>query len=381
MGYYFVASQKPTVVSAVAAIPKPNGKIRVIHDGSRPRGTAMNDYATPDKVKFQSLDDACRLANQGYFGAKLDLQAAYRSVPIHPSDYRVTGLKWCFQGDYRPTYLFDARLPFGSSHGPAHFHRLSQAIRRCMQRRGYKDIVAYIDDFLVVVGKSYEDCNRALHCLLQLVRQLGFYVSYGKVVGPTQHITFLGLEINTKDCTLSLGADKLSKLEHQLRQFAARKRTSLRQLQQLAGILNYACKAVRGGQFFLRRVMDAMLPLKQQRHKARLSAEFKKDVHWWLTYLRTFNGTVYFDETSKVHVWVDACNVSAGAFCGGDWQYTVFQCDVPAATGLHINYKEVIAAVSAIEVRAHKCVGKTVVIPTDSTATKGIINKGRTVNA
>jgi hypothetical protein len=250
-----------------------------------------------------------------------------------------------------------------------------------MQRRGYKDIVAYIDDFLVVVGKSYEDCNRALHCLLQLVRQLGFYVSYDKVVGPTQHITFLGLEINTKDCTLSLGADKLSKLEHQLRQFAARKRASLRQLQQLAGILNYACKAVRGGKFFLRRVLDAMLPLKQQRHKARLSAEVKKDLHWWLTYLRTFNGTVYFDETSKVHVWVDACNVSAGAFCGGDWQYTVFQCDVPAATGLHINYKEVIAAVSAIEVWAHKCVGKTVVIHTDSTATKGIINKGRTVNA
>ena len=91
------------------------GKIRVIHDGSRPRGTAMNDYATPDKVQFQSLDDACRLAKQGYLCAKLDLQAAYRSVPIHPSDYRVTGLKWCFQGDYRPTYLFDARLPFGSS--------------------------------------------------------------------------------------------------------------------------------------------------------------------------------------------------------------------------------------------------------------------------
>ena len=61
----------------------------------------------------------------------------------------------------------------------------------------------------------------------------------------------------------------------------------------------------------------------------------------------------------------------------------VFQCDVPAATGLHINYKEVIAAVSAIEMWAHKFVGKTVVIHThtDSTATKGIINKGRTVNA
>lgn len=378
-GYYVLADRKPTVVSAIAAIPKDNGKIRLIHDGSRPVGTGMNDYATPDKVRFQTLEDACRLAKPGFFCAKLDLKSAYRSVAIHPSEYRVTGLKWVFQGESEPRYLFDARLPFGSSCGPSHFHRISQAVRRCMARKGYSDLVAYIDDFLVV-GKTYDECNRALHALIKLVRQLGFHISYDKVVGPTQQLTFLGLQINTQRCTLSLGADKLNKLEDQLRQFSTRRRATKRQLQQLAGSLNYACNAVRGGKFFLRRILDVMAPLQQQHHKARLSTEFKKDLAWWLTYLRVFNGTVYY-AASQIHVWVDACNVSAGAFCAGDWVYTVYQCDAPAVQDLHINYKEVYAAVRALNVWAPRFRGQTVIIHTDSTATKGIINKGRTKNA
>lgn len=48
LGNYVVASNKPTVVSALAAIPKTNGKVRLIHDGSRPVGSAMNDYSIPD---------------------------------------------------------------------------------------------------------------------------------------------------------------------------------------------------------------------------------------------------------------------------------------------------------------------------------------------
>ena len=49
-----MASKKPTIVSAIAAIPKDNG-IRLIHDGSRPRGMAMNDYSVPDSVRFRSV--------------------------------------------------------------------------------------------------------------------------------------------------------------------------------------------------------------------------------------------------------------------------------------------------------------------------------------
>ena len=378
-GNYFVASKKPTIVSAVGAIPKSNGKIRLIHDGSLPENISMNDYATTEKVKFQTISDACGIAKPGYYCAKLDLLAAYRSVAIHPSEYQMTGLKWIFKGNTEPTYLFDSRLPFGARKGPAIFHRISQAIRRCMARRGYKEMAAYIDDFLVV-GRTFEECNKSLQELMKLVRKLGFYISYDKVEGPSQKITFLGLQICTTDCTLSLGEDKLVKLEDQLRQFSMRKRATLRQLQRLAGSLNYATRAVRGGKFFLRRILDVMHPLQKKGHKAQLSAEFKKDVAWWLTYMRVFNGTVYYSDIPNVHVWVDACNVSAGAFCNGDWCYTVFQCDIPAASNLHINYKETVAVVNAVTMWADRFKYRNIIVHTDSTATKGIINKGYTKN-
>ena len=120
-----ITSLKPTIVSAIAAIPKDDNGIRLIHDGSRPRGMAMNDYSVPDSVRFQTLTDACTIAKPGYWCAKVDLQVAYRSVCIHPDDYRVAWLKWVFQSDSKTTYLFDSRLPFGSNKEPAIFHRIS----------------------------------------------------------------------------------------------------------------------------------------------------------------------------------------------------------------------------------------------------------------
>lgn len=248
-----------------------------------------------------------------------------------------------------------------------------------MQRRGYKDIVVYIDDFLIVTP-TYEQCNEALHVLIRLLRKLGFCISWPKVVGLTQRITFLGVVIDTVASTLSLGADKLRKLDQELNAFWARKRATKQQLQRLAGLLNWACSVMRGGKFFLRRILDSISVHKHARHEIRLSYEFKRDLAWWRTYLHSFDGVMYYDEQAKVSVHMDACNTAAGGFWQGQWRYAVFQCDLPAAANLHINYKEVVAVVEAVKCWAPSWCGRTVVIHTDSTVAKCIIDKGRSKN-
>lgn len=381
IGNYIVASKKPLVVSPLAAIKKEDGEsIRLIHDGSRPFGKAMNDYATLHSERFQTVTDACKIARQGYWCAKLDLKAAYRSVPIHKDDYKVSGLKWTFEGEKDPTYLFDSRLPFGATLAPSHFHRISQAIGRCLRRRGFEGVVVYIDDFLIA-ARTFRECNEALHSLIKLVGRLGFQISWGKVVGPTQRITFLGIDIDTRDCTLLLGEEKLRKMERELSEFSSKRRATKRQLQRLAGLLNWACQGVRGGKFFMRRILDAIRPLQQQHHKVRLGAEFHKDVKWWLEFIRTFNGTVYYNCHSVHHMHVDACNTAAGGFYAGDWYYSVFDRDSPKVSKLHINYKEVCAAVLGIERWAPLWENSTVIVHTDSTVTKAILNKGRSRHA
>jgi hypothetical protein len=93
-GRYVKTMTKPTIVSALGAIPKSNGTVRLIHDASRPSGSALNDYAQEEqKLRFQTLEDAVEMLSPGSFLAKIDLKSAYRSVRIHPSNWLACGLK------------------------------------------------------------------------------------------------------------------------------------------------------------------------------------------------------------------------------------------------------------------------------------------------
>jgi hypothetical protein len=105
--------------------------------------------------------------------------------------------------------------------------------------------------------------------------------------------------------------------------------------------------------------------------------EFKKDLNWWLSFLGRFNGTLFYRDCGKATLHTDACDEGAGMFVGGIWHYVNWKLDYPCFAGLHINYKEVMAAVLGILMFAPILEGKDISIITDSTAAKGILNKGR----
>ena len=46
--YQIITSVKPTVVSALGAIPKSNSKVRLIYDANRPLHLSVNDYVQSD---------------------------------------------------------------------------------------------------------------------------------------------------------------------------------------------------------------------------------------------------------------------------------------------------------------------------------------------
>ena len=57
-GNYIITSERPTVVSALAAIEKPDGDVRLIHDLSRPEDNSVNDYAAKDECHYTSIGEA-----------------------------------------------------------------------------------------------------------------------------------------------------------------------------------------------------------------------------------------------------------------------------------------------------------------------------------
>lgn len=377
-GRYLVSESKPVIVSALGAIPKQDSNdIRLIHDCSQPSGLAVNDYASLDsKTKYQSIQDAVSILTPKAFMAKVDLKSAYRSVPVHRSNWQALGLQWCFQGYSEPTFMVDTRLPFGSRLAPGIFHRITQSVRRMLLRRGIDGVVVYLDDFLII-SNSYQECKYALNTLLGLLRCLGFAISWSKVEGPTQGITFLGIHIDSVNFTLELPPKKLGELRDCVRSFRGRKRASCKALQQLAGKLNWACQVVRGGRTYLRRILDTLRPLRKSHHKAKLSSDFQADITWWSKFLSVFNGRYLALTYAPTHeIYMDACNSGSGFANDWDWAYVNFEADMPEVTHWHINCKEALSAVLAARRWGYLWANSKVKFFTDNTSTKAFLNKG-----
>ena len=112
-----------------------------------------------------------------------------------------------------------------------------------LNRRGLKATVVYLDDFFIKAD-TLNDCAAALQILVQLLRKLGFQINWNKVVDPTTKITFLGIAIDSVNMTLPLPDEKLHQVWEELALFQMRTRASKKQLQSLAGKLNFCASVV-----------------------------------------------------------------------------------------------------------------------------------------
>ena len=239
-GHYVWCNTHPTIVSAVSAIPKPDGSLQLIHDMSRPESQGVNAYASKDPCKYQTIDEIlCTFRlHPGYFMAVVELKSAYRSVHIKPKQHCITGLRWWFSGDENATMMCDTRLPFGCRKSPWILNWITQAVVLVMNFRGY-DTLAYLDDF-IVTGSDFHSCKAALDAFIILLRSLGFQINWAKILDPSQSVTFLGVNIDSAAGELSLKPDKLHGVLAIIRDFQRRHSASRKQLECLAGKLIWA---------------------------------------------------------------------------------------------------------------------------------------------
>ena len=376
---YIFSINKPKIVSALGAIPKKDSeKIRLIHDCSRPEGHSINDMCTKVPFQYQTISDATDMLQRGYFMCKLDLQQAYRSVKIHRSNYQATGLKWTFQnenGTQTLKYLIDTRLPFGSRHAPRIFDILGRAVLRIMGSKGFNNIVVMLDDFLIV-EKTHEECQKTLLQLIRLLRKLGFAINYNKVIGPSQHITFLGIDIDSIAMTTEIPQVKIIELHDILKKTLAKEKLSKKYLQSLAGKLNFAAQCVYGGRFYLRRIFDQIGRLNKPWHRTRVTQDMRADIRFWVDCLSVLNGSFPIVDTRPLApLFIDACPVAAGACFGREFVYTPWGV-YPECTNLPINYLEVLSLEPALHQWAPLFMNRRIIVHCDNQAAVAIINKG-----
>ena len=272
-------------------IPKGRGtgKWRLITDLSYPPGLSVNDGIDPDLCSLVYTSVVARYP-PGALLAKIDIESAYRLVPVHPSDRPLQAVEW------RGALYVDPMLPFGLRSAPKLFNALADVLEWYLRWKGVRHIFHYLDDFLVVGPPGSPECAIALTTLNKACAGLGIPIAEHKRNGPTTCLTFLGIEVDTIAGQLRLLADKLDRLQSLLLEWGDRKACQRRELESLVGILNRACKVVRSGRTSLRRMLYLlhgvlMHPLRP--HPIRLNRAFRSDLAWWKLFASEWNGVSF----------------------------------------------------------------------------------------
>ncbi len=370
-------------VSRFGVIPKPHqpGRWRLIVDLSHPKGTGMsvNDGIDPAlcSLAYTSTDDAARRIldlGKGAMLAKLDIASAYRIVPVHPDDRPLLGMAW------RQQRFVDTALPFGLRSAPKIFTAVADGLMWIMYEEGVTSTLHYLDDFLFLGSPKGGECESSLRRAVEVCQRLGVPLATEKVEGPNRGLTFLGIFLDTMKMELRLPEDKLHRLSQLIKTWQGRRSCKKRKLLSLIGHLQDACRVVRPGRSFLRRMITLSTVARKLHHRIRLNRGFRSDLEWWAMFLRDWNGVSMMTSVARTPpqrtLTSDASgNWGCGAFsCTGGW----FQCQWPSSwAGIHITVKELVPIVLACALWAHQWKGKTVLCRCDNAAVVAIINSGR----
>ncbi|MCG8048417.1 MAG: hypothetical protein N0E48_22830 [Candidatus Thiodiazotropha endolucinida] len=314
------------VCSPLAVIPKSvPGKFRLIHDLSFPSHNSVNLGIPSEmsRVQYDNIDvviDLVRTFGPGALMAKTDIEDAFRVIPIHPADYHLLGFWW------RDKFYYDRVLPMGASSSCKIFNTFSSALKWIMLNNFQASGMSHIlDDFFFIGPKDSDKCGQDLSRFLSLAADIGVPIKHEKTEQPCTKIVIYGIEIDSVAMESRLPAEKLSKIRDKLNDIARRKKVTLKTLQSLIGLLNFACCVICPGRAFLRRLIDLTCGIRSQNFYIRLNKEARADIKAWLTFIDSFNGKSVFlptqwQSSDSLSFYTDASGAKGfAAIFGNEW--------------------------------------------------------------
>lgn len=227
-------------------------------------------------MSYYTVDDAVSIIKklgQGCLLAKTDIESAFRIVLIHPCDHQLLGI--FFQGQY----YYDKCLPMGCSISCSIFEKISTALQWiACTKFGITNMLHVLDDFLFVGPPESGICSVSLSQFINMCFVLGIPIKSENTEDPSTVLTFLGIELDTMKMQARLPQEKVDKIKLALHSIKHRKKVSLRELQSLIGLLNYACCVVVPGRAFLRRLINLTKGKSRPHHYIRLNKQARFDI-------------------------------------------------------------------------------------------------------
>ena len=367
-------------ISPIGVVPKKTeGKFRLIFNLSSPEAKSINDHI-PDffsEVKYAPLSDAIDLllkCGSHAFLAKTDIKSAFRIIPIKPDQHHLLCMSW------NNAFYFDKCLPMGARSSCQIFESFSSALQFIAIDKRINFITHYLDDFLIV-NNSKINGLKDLNKFVDTCKDIGIPLSNEKTILPTQIIDYLGFEINTVNETISLPSDKLLKCKQSIYDLINKKNSkcTLKELQSLLGLLNFACTVIIPGRAFLQRLYHLTIGIRKPHFYITITRAAKEDLSLWLEFLSEYNGISLYREQmflnpSIFQICTDASqSLGLGAVFGKHWFYQKW----PSTwwNSQNITFLELVPIVLALQVWGHILSNGYVKLLTDNEALSFSINK------
>ena len=364
------------VLSPIGVVPKKvPGKFRLIHHLSYPLGNSINSGIDKQftTIQYHDVDMAIQLLlqiGQGAYLAKTDIKSAFRLLPVHPDSYHLLG--FYFDG----AYYFDKCMPMGLSISCQLFEKFSTALQWIAQNHlGITSMLHTLDDFLFL-SPSCELTASHLNNFQSLCQHLGVPLANDKTQGPSQCLSFAGIELDTVAMEARLPLEKVNKYHTIVSEHSRKKKTTLRELQSLIGVLNHCCYIVPPGRAFLCRLINLTKGTTNPHFHIRYNSGSRADLLTWATFLSQYNGRTMFvkgdwNSSDLIELCADASHLGFGAILSNHWFNGTWP---PNWTSFHITLLELYPIVAAFLTWPHLLANKKVHILTDNSATMHIIN-------
>ena len=166
---------------------------------------------------------------------------------------------------------------------------------------------------------------------------------------------------------VTLPEEKLDQLKSLLTAWKGRKDCTRREVQSLIEHLQHAAKVVRPGRRFIRGMLSLLQGLEKPHHYIRLNTSFRADLHWWQTFISSWNGVSILYRLNRQAPDSEFHTDASGSWgCAALWEGHYFQlpwASCPSFASASIAPKELFPVVIAARYMGPLLVGENDPVP------------------
>lgn len=346
---------------------------------------ALNECLQPWPFTYHSVEDALAILRPGAYMGKLDFTRMYNQLPLHPAVRKYFAYRWTDNVIHSCH-----RAPFGGTSTPGFANLLGGAADHLTLPHITQEESVFVTDDSFYEGATEIICLANLTTATNIKADLGWILNHDKTEGPSQRLTFLGIEIDTINQTLAIPVERLRTIQARVDEFLRDTKLTVRDAQSLAGKLQWVATVFPHGRPYIAALYDGTGGrANSQRYS--ITAQGRQDLYWWQSKLQSLITAAEASEGCKawtsfnfapipepVHVYSDASgDMNLGwSLIIGD---TVYHGSWVKPQHTTSTYLELIPLLHLLTTHGPKLQGSLLVCHTDNASNAIALNRGSTM--